>query len=330
MIKGKLKTELTMDTVLSKVSEYDIYRLFFGNFDLNQVTCNHLRGDKTPSFIIGNKYGHISHFDFGDKEWRGDAFNLVQQIHRCDLNTALKIIDREFGLGLTNAPVKEYKQITGAYKQPEVTKRNTLIQVISRKFTKEELSYWNEYYQDIQDLLNNNIYSIKTLYFNRQKFPLKDTELRFGYFYPEKQAWKIYFPFKEKKKKWLGNVPLTTHWGTENLKKGHNSLIAKSLKDYMVCKKVTPYVCGVQNESLAAFSEEFVQKVKDNSDTVYYGGDSDKPGKEASYAITQGFGFKHINPEDRLLPECNDFACWGKNEGLKKLEEHFIKKGLIC
>ena len=327
-IKGTRRQELTMDSILSKISEFDIYKHFFGNFELNEVTCNHLRGEKNDSFIIGNKFGHISHFDFGDTYWRGDAFNLVKQINRCDLDTALRIIDREFGLGFTDAPIKDYKEETAKYEQPIVTKRNTLIQVVSRKFTKEELQYWNEYHQDITDLRDNDIYSIKALYLNKKRFPLKETDVRFGY-YHEGGYWKIYFPFaKNKKFKWIGNVPLHTSWGLNNLNKDHNSLIAKSRKDYMVCRKVFPYVCGVQNESLAAFSEEFVQELKANSKVVYYGSDSDVPGKKASYAITQAFGFKHINPEDRLLPDCNDFACWGKTEGLGKLKEHFIKKGL--
>jgi len=325
-IKGKLKEGLTMDAVLSKVSEFDIYRHFVGNFDLNGVICNPFRKDNNPSFIIGNKYGHLSHYDFADPLWRGDCFSLVKQIYNLSsLNETLERIDAEMGLGFRGVQ-KDYKKAISQYEQPEVTKRNTLIQVVTRKFTQEELKYWNDYYQDITDLRNNNVYSIKTLFLNKKKFPLKDTELRFGYFYDG--YWKLYKPFASKRDKWLSNVPLSMSWGEENLNKDHNSLVAKSKKDYLVCRKIYEYTCGVQNESLAAFSEEFVNRVKSNSKDVFYGGDSDAPGKKASYQITQAFRFRHINPEDRLLPECNDFACWAKTEGLKKVEEHFKLKGL--
>lgn len=324
-ITGKVKRELTMESILGCVSEYDIYRHYFGDFTLNQAECNHLRGDKSPSFIIGNKYGHIGHFDFGDPEWRGDCFSLVKKIYGLtNLNEILEKIDSDMGLGFKGVK-KDYKKAISEYKQPEVTKRNTLIQIVSRPFTKDELSYWNEYYQDIQDLKKNEIYSIKKMFLNKKLFPL--AEIRFGLFY--NGFWKIYQPFENKKKKWLSNVPLTTSWGLENLQKDKNSLGCKSRKDYMVCRKIYPHVWGVQNESLGAFSPETVQKIRENSNITYWGGDSDIPGKKASFAITEAFGFKHINPEDRLLPEINDFAAWARKEGIKTVEQHFIKKGLI-
>lgn len=330
MIKGKKKEELSMDSILSKVSDFQIYSHYmpYKDWELNQVTNSPFCEDKNPSFLIGNKFGGITHVAFNDPHKRGDCFSFVKQLFNLSsLNDVLEKIDFDLGLGIRGIE-KDYKSEVSKYEQPITTKRNTLIQVVSRKFTKEELQYWNEYHQDITDLRDNDIYSIKSLYLNKKKFPLKETEIRFGY-YHEGGYWKIYFPFaKNKKFKWIGNVPLQTSWGLNNLNKDHNSLIAKSRKDYMVCRKVIPYVCGVQNESLAAFSEEFVQELKANSKVVYYGSDSDVPGKKASYAITQAFGFKHINPEDRLLPDCNDFACWGKTEGLGKLKEHFIKKGL--
>ena len=328
-IIGKRKVDLSINSIYQRLSPYDLYRHYFGPFELNKAVCNHLRGDKNPSMIIGNKYGEISHFDLGNPKWRGDAISLVQQINgHCNLDTALRIIDRDFNLGIASGtPNTEYKNITSQYEQPKIEKRSALIQVVTRKFTTEELKYWSEYHQDVADLRKNDIYSIKTMYFNKQKFPLKDTDLRFGYYYGG--YWKLYRPFLDKKNKWLGNVPLQTSWGTENLKKDKNSLVCKSRKDFMVCKKVYDCVTGVQNESLAAFSEEFVKTLKESSNVVYYGGDADKPGKEASYAITGEFGFKHINSPDRLLPQVNDLAEWGKVEGLKALEEHFKIKGLI-
>ncbi len=330
MIKGKLKNELTMQSILTKVNELEIYRHFFGEFTLNQVTCNKMRGEKSPSFIIGNKYGNIQHYDFSNDYWRGDCFSFVKQLyHLPNLDSVLRKIDSDMGLGISGEEHQEYKRVKLESSKVEINKRNTLIQVITRKFVNQETSWWNSYYQDIQDLRDNNIYSIKKLYLNKQLFPIGDDELRFGYFYPEGGYCKIYFPNREKKKKWVGNVPLQTSWGTENLRKDKNSLICKSLKDYLVCKKILPYVCGIQNESLSAFSEEFIKKVKENSNIVFYGGDSDAPGKQASYVITNELGYKHINPPDSLLDCCKDFADMGRYKGLKTVEDHFKIKGLI-
>lgn len=333
MIKGHKREELSADNILAKVSELLIYRHYFGQFELNETTYNHLRGEDTsscPSFIISNRYGHLHHKDFamGD-DWSGNCFKLVQQIHGCSYNEALKIIDRDLGLGILpehNSGI--YRKLKKELKVPdEISKRYSLIQVVTRKFTKEELSYWQEYGQSLEDLKANHIYSIKEMYLNKKRHPLAD--LRFGYLYDG--YWKIYSPYEDKKRKWISNVPLTMTRGLNNLSPDKNTLICKSLKDYMVCRKVYSNVCHVQNESKSAFSEETVKFIKANSKDVFYGGDSDDPGKKASYEITRSFGFKHINPPDNLLCEYNakDFADWARCEGLDAIEKHFKLKKLI-
>lgn len=331
MIGGTKRVELTKESILQRITEYDIYRYFFGEFKVNETISNRFRKDKNPSFVIGNLLGHLTHKDFADSFWVGNCFSFVQQIHGISYNDALILIDKSFGLGLSGANTNtgEFKQIVSSYTQPEeLGKRYANIQVIPRKFTQEELSYWNDYYQDISDLRTNNIFSISKIYLNKQLFHLKDTELRFGYYY--NGFWKLYRPFADKKNKWLSNVPIVTAGGLENLDKTKNTLICKSLKDYMVCRKIYNNVCYVQNESIAAFSKETIEFIKEHSKEIYYGGDSDDPGKNASFLITEEFGFKYINPPNYLLKEdIKDFAEMGKIKGLGFLKEFFILKKLI-
>jgi hypothetical protein len=332
MIRGIRKIELTPSEIFRRISPYDIYRHYFGKFEPNQVTCNWIRGDKNPSFIISNRGGELYHYDFADSTWRGDCISFVEQIHGCDYNRALRIIDAQFGLGIVSGvDTGEYKRIKSQYKQPEETigKRYSVIQVVTRKFTNSELEYWRGYYQDIEDLRENNIHSISKAYLNRKLFPIKEDELRFGYLFGG-SYWKLYFIEREKKRKWISNVPLNLAYGLSNLSPDKNTLICKSLKDYMLCRKVYNNVCGIQNESLAALSEETVKYINENSKEVFYGGDSDIPGKQASYIITRAFGWKHINPPDYLLEDCcKDWSDWGKKYNLESVKNHFISKGLI-
>lgn len=331
-ITGVRRVVLTPQAILQRISEYDIFRFYMPDkmWKPNQATLSPFRNEENPSFVIGNKHGSLSFIDFADSDKRGDCFTFVKLLFNLSsIDEVLRMIDRDFGLGISSVPVNDYKKIIAEYKQPEdLGKRYSLIQAETRAFTHEELAYWNMYYQSLDDLRVNHIYSIKHLYLNRKKFCLNDDELRFGYFY-NGGYWKLYRPFASKKNKWISNVPLDTAYGLGNLNSNFNTLVCKSLKDYMVCLKIYPYVCHVQNESLAAFSHETVAYIKEHSKEVYYGGDSDKPGKEASYAITGAFGFKHINPPDMLLPDIKDFADWGRYKGLETVREHFIKKGLI-
>jgi len=332
MIGGKKKTDLTMEAILHRISAYDIYRFYMPTKDwsLNEVTHSPFCKDENPSFVIGNKYGNITHIAFNDTSKRGDCFNFVKQLFNLStLDEVLRKIDTDFQLGLSGGVKGDYKAITGNYEQPQTVKRNSFIQVITRKFTNEELAYWNQYHQSLDDLRANNIYSIKDLFFNRSKFPLKDTELRFGYFYDG--YWKIYRPFASKKDKWMpNNVPITVMDGKKDIMGCDTAFINKSKKDYMVVKKIFPCSCAVQNEGIACFSEENVKYLKDNSKTQILSFDADIVGVQNSQQITKMFDFGYCNVPRKYLAEgIKDWADLSKTYSLKAVEEALKQKHLI-
>jgi len=332
MIKGVKKKELNAETILDMISEYDIFRYYMPHKDWkpNRVTYSPFRDERHPSFLISNKHGRLSFIDFADTSLRGNCFEFVKLLFNTSYKEAMKLIDRDLGLGIASKPVKDYKAIVAQYKQPENTeKRYSLIQVVTRAFTQEELAYWNQYHQDIQDLKDNNIFSIKKLYYNRELFPLKETELRFGYFYDG--HWKIYRPYADKKNKWMpNNVPITTMEGKENIINCDIAFINKSKKDYMVMKKVFPCSCAVQNEGLGCFSPENVEFLKSNSNEQILSFDSDITGVTNSQKITKMFKFGYCNVPKKYLEEgIKDWADLAKAHGLEVIEQHLKKKYLL-
>jgi hypothetical protein len=241
------------------------------------------------------------------------------------------MIDRDFGLGFsTGIMTGEYKKIISEYKQPEIEKRYSLIQVKTRKFTNRELEYWAEYHQDLQDLRDNNVYSIKELYLNKQRFPLGEDELRFGYLY-EGQYWKIYRPYADKKHKWMpNNVPITAMDGKENIKDCSVAFINKSKKDFMVMKKIFPCSCAVQNEGLGCFSHDNVEYLKANSDRQILSFDADDVGVQNSVQITKMFDFDYTNvPRQYLAEGIKDWADLAKAHGLQAIEDYLKSKNLL-
>jgi hypothetical protein len=333
MITGKKKTTLTPETILQRITEYDIFRWYMPNksWKLNAVTYSPFRNENNPSFLIGNRYGKLSFVDFADGTKKGDCFTFVKLLYNLHtIDDVLKLIDRDFGLGISGMPTGEYKKIVSEYQQPEeLGKRYSHIQVVTRPFTQEELAYWNLYYQDIQDLRDNNIYSIKKLYFNKQLFFLKDTELRFGYFYDG--HWKIYRPFADRKNKWVpNNVPITMMDGLDDIKNCSVAFINKSKKDYMVMKKIFPCCCAVQNEGIGAFSPENVEYLKANSDRQILSFDSDVAGVTNSQQITKLFDFDYLNVPKKYLSEgIKDWADLAKNHGLQVIEDYLKQKQLL-
>lgn len=332
-INGKKKLKLCRETILSFITEYDIYRLYMPNkFELNKRCKSPFHKDDSPSFIIGTKFGEITHKDFSDSDKKGNCFKFVQQLLNCSYIEALKAIDRDFGLGIENGEPSKHNTIVTTYKQPEiiVEKKYSTIQCITRKFTKEELDYWSMYYQDVEDLKRENIYAIKSVFLNKQRFALTN-ELRFGYLY-NNEHWKIYTPFsKNPQLKWMpNNVPLTYLDGKDNIINSDVCIITKSKKDKMVIKKIYPNVCDVQNESITCFSEENVEFIKSSSKKQILCFDSDKPGVKNSLIITEKFGFDYLNvPKQYLSDGVTDFADLAKEYGIQKVEQIFKKKKLL-
>jgi len=334
MIQGDIKLRLTPQAVLNKISEYDIFRFYMPdkNWKLNQATFSPFRSENNPSFVIGNKRGTISFIDFADTSKRGDCFTFVKMLYNLsNMDEVLRLIDKDFGLGfLPGTSTDKYKTIQKEYKQPEdLGKRYSLIQVVTRKFTKEELEYWNQYYQSLDDLRANSVYSIKELFLNRKRFPLKDTELRFGYLYDG--HWKIYRPFGDKKSKWVpNNVPITAMDGKEDIKNCRVAFINKSKKDYMVMKKVFPCCCAVQNEGVACFSDENVEYLKTNSDRQILSFDADDVGVRNSQMITKLFNFEYANVPRKYLTEgIKDWADLAKEHGLRAIISYLNEKKLL-
>ena len=226
--------------------------------------------------------------------------------------------------------IGDYKVITSAYEQPEeLTKKYAVIQAVTRKFTKEELSYWAQYHLDIQDLKENNVYSLSKVYLNKQLFSLKESDLRFGYFYDG--TWKIYRPYIDPKFKWVpNNVPISTLEGKDNIVNCDVALVTKSKKDLMVIRKIFPCVAAVQNEGLACFSQENVDFLKANSKKQILSFDSDPTGVKNSKQITELFGFEYLNvPRSYLSDGIKDFADLAKDYGMNALEKILKKKKLL-
>lgn len=335
-VNGIIRTKtIKMDDVLEKVSEYDIFRYYMPHTDwkLNVVTFSPFRDERNPSFIIGNKHGRLTFIDFADTSKRGSCFDFVKMLFNLrDMQEVLQLIDKNLGLGFSKqTDTQEYKRIVTEYKQPvQAVKIYTTIQATVKRFTKEELAYWNQYHISEDELKANNVYSLSKVYLNKQLFTGGLNELRFGYLYDDK--WKIYRPYaKDKKSKWVpNNVPITAMDGKDDIKLCDVAFINKSKKDYMVMKKIFPCSCAVQNEGLGCFSPENVEYIKSNSASQILSFDADVTGVENSQQITQMFDFGYCNvPRKYLAQGIKDWADLARAHGMQAIENYLKEKQLL-
>lgn len=328
MVKGSKRAEITSDYILDKLSEYEIYRFYLGHdFKIGRVFHSPFRKDSNPSFSVSvTKAKRLAHTDFGDSSKKGGCVDFVMQMHPgFSYSDALSRIANDFNLS-KSLRVNKIESISLLEE-----KRETLIQVITKKFDTADLAYWNLYGITGKELKQNDVYSVRRLFINRERIPFSPTELVFGYLFDDK--WKIYRPLAEKKDKWLSNVPNTYINGLHKITNGcKNVVITKAKKDEMVLSKFLPYVLSVQNESEMSISKSNITMLTERCGSIFLNFDSDEVGVQACKYYNQ-FGFKWVNcPKGYKKPDntaIKDFADLARYHGLDIVINHFKQKGII-
>lgn len=324
------KKGVAKEDILAKISDYDIFRYYLGNFTLGKTVCSPFgKRDTNPSLLVKvGKGGSIMYKDMRFSEYTGDCFKLVMQLFGLSFVEAINKIAMDFGIIDSS---HKYEIIKAAYVPEEkIIKPPTLIQVIERPFTNKDLNYWRPEIFSADDLKKDWIFSIKCAWINDSKVQLEKDELAFAYYFPEIDKWKLLFPEKSKKDKWRTNVPNEYVEGKENLVGCTRGLVTKSRKDRMFLRKFIPSVCNTQNESEIAFTEEFVSFLRYNCKEIYLQFDGDETGKKNAKTLTDKHGFGNLCIPQYLVDEGDtDFYDWGKKDGLEPVRKFLKKKGII-
>lgn len=344
--KSKPSQNLNAEAILSKITEYDIYKMYCPvPFTLGRSFSSPLRHDDNPSFVIkvSKESGYIYHMDFVNPDHTGNSFQFVQQLFthadgtHLRYNEALEKINRDFQLGIGPGTIEgNYKAITAKYEQPTELALPPFISVTPRLFTSEENRYWNDYHISADECRAFDIYGIRTLYSDGRRVTNPMNRMRFAYRYEHggKELWKIYTPLinKECGYKWFTNVPIHVMEGLDILiPHATNNVITKSRKDLIITRKFIPNSCAAQNESSVAINQGNIQYMADNDIVPNIFFDNDDAGVRASKFYTDTYNFKYLNIPRKFLDQRNikDISDLSKTFGLKKCEEFFKLKSLI-
>jgi|APFre7841882654_1041346.scaffolds.fasta_scaffold01151_16 5S rRNA maturation endonuclease (ribonuclease M5) len=319
----KKQTFITKQFLFSKISEYDVYRYYVGEFKLGQTFCSPLRKDNNPSFtIFAGQDGRLHHIDHADDRYKGDCIDIVQSMFNLDTRTAMEKIAKDFFL---LEGKDEHKKITSLYTKPVIDpKRHAMIQVTTKPFTAEDKAYWLQFGITRDELKKEDVYSVKDLYINRRREIVKPGELCFAYRYDE--GFKIYFPNRPKEQRWKSNITTKTVENLNIINDAKRVLVTKSKKDRLVLARYFPTVISVQNESRSCFTEQFVSMLSNKEVWINY--DSDEAGVKACKTITEEFGYRYINIPKKYLP-IKDFADLYKEYGEEPIVNYLKEKGFI-
>lgn len=343
MVKGRQvivyeeETTLNPENIFKKITAYDIYRFYTPfAFKLGRDYCSPLRRDRTPSFSIkqSKSTGNVYHIDYAHPEHplSGNCFQYVEGLFRCNFFEALDKINHDFQLGLGGQlllPNPAYKTITQGYEQPEKVTQYKRIDVFTRKMSDSEMrNFWDLRFINRDELNKNYIFGIDRLLLNGQRILNPKNMLRFAYYFPKIDKWKIYTPYADKRKgefKWISNLAIDVVECLNMLKPDKLALGSKSRKDRIILQKFIPETFSGQNESEVAISPEDIEFIKAHSNRQVLFFDNDEQGVKSCKFYNQ-YGLGYVNTPKG---EPKDPDAYVLKYGLDGLEKFLKDRNLI-
>ena len=240
--KLKEDTPITLDYILSRVSEYDIYARYLGQFKVGFIYNSPFRKDKNPSFgiFLSKRSGKLLFKDHGSGIC-GDIIKFVSELkgltnYNDILNTIIK-----------DLKIKNDTVLTSTYDYKSTS--STVIGVVRQPFTEVDLEYWAKYGITVPTLDKYKVNSIKYYLCNgivKGIYKLENPMFSYKVF----NNFKIYRPFGDKFTKWRNNLTSYDIQGFEQLpKKGNLLIITKSLKDVMALYEIGYTAISPSSES---------------------------------------------------------------------------------
>lgn len=284
--RAKLPDNITLDWILSKVTEYDIYAKYIGQFKVGMIYNSPFRKDKNPSFGIyySKRTKQLLFKDHGT----GECGNVIKFVSlftgKTEYNDILSdIVDN---LNITN----NTKLVSSKQYIPPT---ETVIGVVRQEFTDVDINYWKQFNISINTLKKFNVNSIKYYLCNGI---VKGTYKRENpmYAYKVYNNFKIYRPLADKYTKWRNNLTDYDIQGYEQLpQKGDILFITKSMKDVMCLHEMGISAVSPSSES-TFLPKDVLEQLKTRFKRIIILFDRDVAGVKRSRKLSRETGLEAI------------------------------------
>lgn len=284
--RAKLPDNITLDWILSKVTEYDIYAKYIGQFKVGMIYNSPFRKDKNPSFGIyySKRTKQLLFKDHGT----GECGNVIKFVSlftsKTEYNDILSdIVDK---LNITN----NTKLVSSKQYIPST---ETVIGVVRQEFTDVDINYWKQFNISINTLKKFNVNSIKYYLCNGI---VKGTYKRENpmYAYKVYNNFKIYRPLADKYTKWRNNLTDYDIQGYEQLpQKGDILFITKSMKDVM-CLHEMGYPAVSPSSESTFLPKDVLEQLKTRFKRIIILFDRDVAGVKRSRKLSRETGLEAI------------------------------------
>ena len=282
--RAKPPDNITLDWILSKVTEYDIYAKYIGQFKVGMIYNSPFRKDKNPSFGIyySKRTKQLLFKDHGT----GECGNVIKFVSlftgKTEYNDILSdIVDK---LNLTN----NTKLVSSKQYIPPT---ETVIGVVRQEFTDVDINNWKQFNISINTLKKFNVNSIKYYLCNGI---VKGTYKRENpmYAYKVYNNFKIYRPLADKYTKWRNNLTDYDIQGYEQLpQKGDILFITKSMKDVM-CLHEMGYPAVSPSSESTFLPKDVLEQLKTRFKRIIILFDRDTAGVKRSRKLSRETGLE--------------------------------------
>ena len=327
MAFSKGKSSVSLDDILSKVTEADILSYYLGVTEVPCIINSPLRKDNRPSFGLYSSNGKRIYFvDFATKD-RGGLFDLLGQMWNCSYKEVLTRINEDISKFCNGASIHSYTPC--AVRSTNSYNKNTDLQCKIRDWRDYDIEYWVSYGITLDWLKYAEVYPIS------HKIVIKDGHRyvfgadKYAYTYVEhkdnKTFIKIYQPLNKKGYKWTSNIDRSV-WSlwTKIPREANNLIISSSMKDCLniSCNLHIPAIC-LQGEGYIP-KPHVIQDLKNRYKRIIVFYDNDytnpnNPGRKDSIALASEYNLVRVEiPAEYEAKDPSDlFKKYGKEKYLE-------------
>lgn len=312
------------DEILNKITQEQIYQYYFPEeIDMRTHYVNPTRLDDTRPGCTFKYLGDTLMFvDFANNPTHMDCFKFIQKYYNLNFYDVLVQISKDFNLHVHKPETlfenNELDPLLIPRKEiilEKVNKIDTIIKVITQAFNVNDLEYWEQFGITLGTL---QLYDVKSCYeawingFKYHRYKDSDPMYR----YREKDKFKIYRPFANKRYKWRTNMAGGLLEGWDQLPKtGNIVFVTKSRKDVMTLYEAGHAAVSVRAES-SIVSENAANLLNERFEKIYSWFDNDDAGIMYSKKQSLKYNWESVQIPIHFPKDPSDFV---KKYSIKEL-----------
>ena len=329
MAISKGRSSVSLDDILSKVTEADILSYYLGVTEVPTIINSPLRQDRRPSFGLYSSDGvRIFYTDLATKD-SGGLFDLLGKMWNCSFKEVLTRVNEDISKFCGGANIHSYTPC--AVRSTNSYNKDTDLQCKVRDWRSYDIEYWASYGITLEWLKYAEVYPIS------HKIVIKDGHRyvfgadKYAYAYVEhkegKVTLKIYQPKNTKGYKWSNkhDKSVVSLW-TKIPEYGDKVCICSSLKDALcLWSNLGIPALSIQGEGYN-ISNTAVNELKRRYKEIYILLDNDEAGLKDGLSLSESTGFINlVLPKFKEGKDISDaYKVLGKERWLKLIKPLFF------